>query len=185
METYSIGMFAGICSVFVAYAIMSVVKKFSKKAKCDKTKEPYDEMQLIARGKAAIVSVYATLFYNALCIFLQSKGIFEKIDMRLVFFGGIIFTGIFYACICVWKNAYLPFCSKPVKSAIGLVIFAVLCALIGIKPILEHGFFVDGKLSIYNCNFLASAFVLIIAINIFVKNLFDAKLNKKAENEES
>ena len=185
MDSYSIGMFAGICSVFVAYAIMSVVKKFSKKAKCDKTKEPYDEMQLIARGKAAIASVYATLFYNALCIFLQSQGVFEKIDMRLVFFSGIIFTGLVYVCICIWKNAYLPFCSKPLKTVVGLVVFAVLCALLGIKPVLEHGFFVDGRLSIYNCNFLASAFLLIIAINIFVKMFIDKTAYKKEEREES
>lgn len=181
MDSYSMGIFSGLCAVFVFYAIMHFVNK----SKQTKKSEPYDEMQLIARGKAAICSVYASLIINGLCLVLQGQGIFEKIDMRLVFLCEILFIGLVYVCICIWKNAYLPFFAKPVKMIIGLMVAAIIVALLGIKPVLNHGVFVDGKFGIYNGNFFASAFLLIIGINIFVKMLFDKNAYKKEEREES
>lgn len=186
MNSYVIGFGSGFLTVMIVCVVVLLIKKFRKKSGNAKNqRDEYDERQKILRGQAATFTVYAMLVYNVLCVICDKVGIFEKIDYSLVFFGCVFFGSLVFICICIWNNSYLPVGSKPLKTIIWLFVFSALNTFCGLMVVGNEGYITDGKLNVYNINFMACLLTLLVAINLVLKMIVDSKLAKKVEDEES
>lgn len=142
----------------------------------------YDERQILARGYAFQVSFFLLLFLCLIMIIAIENMEFLPATPSacLMLVVGVVATC--FACICIWKDAYLSINERKPFTIGVLVFITILNAAIGISSLRSGEAFEYGKLTIRGTNLVFAIAMLIVLINYTVKSLID---KKEMDDEES
>lgn len=210
MEMWTIGFLVGMLAAVLIAAVAFVVSKNK-----EKIKDTYDERQLKARGEAYKLGFIVALFGLLLLLIMEFYSTDEKLNINLIFPIVIIafVSLIVFACVCIWKDAWLNLYEKPKKTFISLSLVCVSNYLLGFLNYYndcfsyEYGSALD-KDSLRNMinglhfetnipelsavriyipwiNILCATVILILIINYLIKLAVDKSREKRETNEES
>lgn len=141
----------------------------------------YDERQLLAQNKAYKYSFFFLLFYNAVCLFLNSLETIKWATPIASLLIGITLTAIIFDVTCIFNNAFIGFNQKASSYNILFLILGALQTFFFIDAIkIGKSIFTDGLINeniMYPC---LAIFSLSIPVAQFAKKHFC----KKEDNEE-
>lgn len=171
-KRFLFGLAAGILIITCSVLLLWLEKRKSKY---------YDERQLLAQNKAYKYSFFFLLFYNAVCLFLNSSETIKWATPIASLLIGITLTAIIFNVTCIFNDAYIGFNQKAPRYNILFLILGALQTFIFIDEIkMGKSIFTDGLIN-ENIIFLCSViFPLSIPVAQFAKKHFC----KKEDNEE-
>lgn len=177
MNSYTIGLCAGIMAVMIWMVITKIFRK-------DKNGNAYDERQKIKRGEASSIAFFSMLIAELIvAIVTQENGQILMTPfmwhMSIIFFGATVF-----GLCCVWKDAYFNVTDNAKKSRRSLFISMGLILILSIIGSIRYG--MENKFLNEN-GLLDSEFIIVIVcimialllINITIKSLVDKKSEKE------
>jgi len=145
-----------------------------KMNKDHKVKTKYDERQLKIRGDAFKYGFFATLIANGLMMSLAASNLDKFFGMNAYFipiFVGIV-TQMTYS---VFKDAYFGLNNKRKSYLIFMAFIGLINFAIAILATIEGELIKDGILQSPFLNYLCGGLFVILAGELFVKDLIDKK----------
>ena len=168
-DFYVAGFCVGLFLVLFVFLIIRVLNK-------NKTKTEYDERQILARNSAYKTSFFTLMGYMALITLLDSIGLkWAEFDVQMIL-GILISTGVFCS-ICIFKDAYMSYNEKSMKSYILLFAVVIISNLLAFvmnvvidgEMILTNGMLNDNLTNLFLAIIFAIFLILIIIKNMISK----------------
>lgn len=215
MEMWMIGFIVGLATALVALVVFYVLSK-NKENFENKSKVSYDERQKKARGEAYRVGFITVLICLLLLAIAEIVADEKKIEisMFLPITVAAFFSLTVFACVCVWKDAWLSLKDKPLKIIVSSSIIMIFNLTIGIcnynslQNLLNQDIKIIDSLNMEKLlsglpyesvpyepsalqvyapiiNIICAAMLFAVLINYFLKLAVDKSREKREMNEES
>lgn len=164
----------GLCTgLFFAVFIICLISIFvQRKRICH---GHFDERQLKSRGDCFCVS----FFFLLICLFMDG-GIRNITNYSWssyfvgIFTWSMLSVGVF-AIMAIWKDAYISIGENKIRFCIFLGIIGILNLTIGIVNAIRNSFIIDGKVDTSFINLLGGFILLVVAVNLIIKNKIDKR----------
>ena len=156
-----VGLAIGFALVFIL--IRLVLKKGD-------TKPKYDERQQISRGKGYMYGFFSLLIGLALMICF-SEELQKYIEIGLLCFIIMCFAICVFAGYCVFHEAYIAVNEQPKKVIVLFLLMAVANIAGGVMQIARGHAIENGRLSINSINLFCGILMLVVAIEVVIKQL--------------
>ncbi len=170
----AVGVIVGLVNCVVLFRFMNRDKKIFTK---------YDERQSVARGKAYMYAFWAMMIAVLIIILLDTAGITVANRFTTDFFA--IFVGIIVqVTYSIWNDAYYGINTNK-KRFIIVSIVAALFNLIPVIGSIKGGNFIEnGVVSDFGTNLLVFILMIIIGIELFIKDRIDSSKSSVEESED-
>ena len=176
----NIGMSAGM-AVGILFGLVLAILLVRMANSNKKFKTEYDERQLLARGNAYRYAFYTVVIYEAALAVLAVGEIPLPISGYLLHFAGILLGCLVLSGYSIWKDAWWGINNNRKRYAIVFIV----CALLNIIPVigaLKNGSMVqEGQLTSPFLNVMVCFMLLVVGIELLVKNMLDKRAGKEEE----
>ncbi len=173
MDSYYMGLGAGIGAGLFLYAIIVLIKR--KRGGCAKE---YDERQRAAQGKAAKAAMFSHMGFAALGIIFCADGGPAWLSIPAALFFGIVVSVCVYAIYCILHDAYFEFSKSPRSTLVMLAVITVVEFLLVGRKAARGEVLVDGVLDLAT---VMSASCGVVMLAVLATALIKLGLDKKQE----
>ena len=150
--------------------------------KDSKMKPKYDERQMLIRGRGYMIAFYTIIIVSCFIPILATEEVKTFLG-DLIYFIPLLIGIPVHITYCIWNNAYLEL-NLNYKRWIGYMFFvSAFNLMVGIWAILDGRFIKDGVLQPNAINLFLSILLIVVIIEILIKNAIDRK--EADEDEES
>ena len=171
-----------LVTIYVVIFVILMIVIGKGMHKDQKMKPKYDERQMAIRGRGYMLAFYSIIVTTCLLPLILT-------DNMRAFLGDTIFliplfVGLpVHVMYCVWNNAYIEL-NLNAKAWIGYMIFIGAFNIgIGIWAVCDGRMIQDGVLQVNIANLYLGIMLVIIIIEILIKNAIDGK--EEDDDEES
>ncbi len=182
MESLNIFKASGVvCGVIVGLIICVVLFKFMNRDKKIFTK--YDERQTVARGKAYMYGFWATMIAVLIIIVLDTANITVANRFTTDFFA--VFVGIIVqVTYSIWNDAYYGINTNKKR----FIIVSIAAGLFNLLPVIGSirggNFIENGVVSDFGTNLLVCLLLIVIGVELFIKDRIDSSKVSVEESED-
>lgn len=166
---YVAGFCVGLLIVLIVFTLLNARNKNKK--------NDFDERQILARNSAYRSSFFTLLGYMALITLLDSIGLkWAEFGVQTIL-GILISTGVFCS-ICIFKDAYMSYNEKSMKSYILLFAVVIISNLLSfVMNVVIDGEMIltNGMLNDHSINLFLAILFAIFLILIIIKNMISKR----------
>jgi hypothetical protein len=163
----------------VIFAVLFVVlgKSFHKDSK---TLPKYDERQMAIRGRGYMIAFYTIIIVMALMAWIINDDIKTFLGDMLYFIPLCIGIPV-HVMYCVWKNAYIELNLNYKLWIRYMIAIGIFNLGLGIWALADGRMIEEGVLQLNFLNLYLGILMIVIIVEIFIKNAIDGK---EAEDDE-
>ena len=176
----NIGISAGL-AVGILFGLIIAILLVRMANTNKKYKTEYDERQLRVRGDAYRYAFYTVVIYEAILAVLAVGDITLPIQGYLVHFAGILLGCLVLSGYSIWKDAWWGINNNRKRYAVIFIICAVLNLIPVIGSIATGTLMQEGQLMSPFLNVMVCIMLLLVGIELLVKNLMDKNSGKEEE----
>jgi len=140
-----------------------------------KAKTEYDERQKVIRGQAYMYGFYTVLVFECLMLVISIGRLPLPVDEYILHFMGIILGCTVLAVYSIWHDVYWGLNNNRRRYSIVFIICAAINAIPVIASLRTGTLIVNSKPSSAFINLLVLIMLLILAIELLIKQIADKK----------
>lgn len=165
------GMIGFICAFIVAFLLLWAFRR--RMFNDGSIRTEYDERQQTARGVGYKYAYYTFSIYICLLIMADAADISLPVTDCVLYFTGIVLSGMVLSGYCILKDAYWGLNNNSVASNRIIAGIGIANLILGFIEISRGTMIVDGILQNSFINFEAGILIAFIGIVLLIKNRHD------------
>ncbi len=176
------GLLGFICGIAVAVLLVwALMRRFNTDGR---SKTEYDERQKATRGVGFMYAFYVLASWLVIMIALDIAGVKVPVSNTIIYFTGIVVSGLVLAWYCIMHDAYWGMNNNVAFYTRLIIAVGAINLISGITDMVRGNMVVDGVLQNGFINFEAGILILAIGVFLLIKKHRDGVAEAEADEGE-